>query len=133
MPGDSVVRVVAAVIRRDDDILLCQRRPTDRHPNKWEFPGGKIEVGETVEACLRRELREELGIEAVAGSTLWQTRHDYGDLCVDLVFVAVSHFDREPSNLCFADVRWVPRQSLESFDLLDADREMASRLREAGD
>lgn len=122
------VRVVAAVIERDGLVLLCQRRPTDRHPGKWEFPGGKVEPGETTEECLRRELREELDVEAVAGLILGETRHDYEDLSVDLVFVAVSSISREPRNLCFAEVRWVPLESLVSYDLLEADREMASRL-----
>ena len=127
-----MVRVVAAVILRDGEVLLCQRRATDRHPNKWEFPGGKVESGESIEDCLRRELREELDIEAVAGAALWNTQHDYGDLCVDLTFVAVSRIDREPRNLCFADMRWVPLEALESYDLLDADREMVARLRRDG-
>lgn len=124
-----MVRVVAAVIRRDGDVLLCRRRLTDRHPGKWEFPGGKLEPGESIEQCLRRELREELDVDARAGATLWETRHDYGDLCVDLTFVAVSAIDREPRNLCFAEVRWVRLEAIESYDLLEADRDMASRLR----
>lgn len=132
MPAAPLVRVVAAVIRRDGHVFLCQRRASDRHPLKWEFPGGKIEPGESVEDCLRRELREELGVEADAGARLWSTQHDYGDLCVDLVFVAVDHIDREPSNLCFADIRWVPLESLATYDLLDADVEMAARLRRSG-
>src|SRR5258706_216356 len=99
------VRVAAGVLARDGRVLLCQRRPTDRHPGEWEFPGGKIEAGETATVCVRRELREELGIDAVPGDELWRTRHDYADLTVELVFVYIQAFEPEPRNLCFDDVR----------------------------
>ena len=124
----DAVRVAAAVMARGDRVLLCQRRASDRHPGKWEFPGGKFEDGETAAACARRELREELGIEAVAGGELWRTRHAYADLAVELVFVRIESFAPEPRNLCFADVRWVALSELESYDVLDGDRELISRL-----
>ena len=122
------VLVAAGVLVRGDDVLICQRRPTDRHPGKWEFPGGKIEAGETPPDCIVRELREELDIEAVAGRELWRTRHRYPELVVELVFVHVERFHREPQNLCFSDMRWVPRVALPTYDLLDADRDFAARF-----
>lgn len=124
----GVVRVAAGVLVRGDRLLVCQRRPTDRHPGKWEFPGGKIEAGETAAQCIRRELREELGIVAIPGRELWTTRHAYADLEVELVFLSIAAIVGEPQNLCFAEIRWVERRELSSIDMLDADRDFVDRL-----
>ena len=66
-----MIEVVAAVISRSGQLLLCSR-PTDKPPAGWEFPGGKVEAGETLRAALRRELREELGIESLPGDVIYQ-------------------------------------------------------------
>ena len=71
--------VVAALIRRDGRILICQRPPRQSHPLKWEFVGGKIEPGETPEQALARECREELGIEVQVGGLFMEVTHDYPD------------------------------------------------------
>ena len=69
----NVCKVTAAVIEKDGRILIAKRRIGDRHGGRWEFPGGKIDSGETPEECLKRELREELGIEAEIGELLCKT------------------------------------------------------------
>jgi 8-oxo-dGTP diphosphatase len=125
-----IIRVAAGVVVRGGEVLICQRRPTDRHPGKWEFPGGKIEPGESAAACVVRELREELDIEVTPGRELWRTRQRYSDLEVELVFVHVAPFPGQARNLCFAEVRWVALGELEGYDFLDADRAFITRLRQ---
>ena len=122
------LRVAAGVIARDGRILICQRRDSDRHPGKWEFPGGKVEPGETAEDCVRRELREELGVESSPLCELWHTQHDYGVAQIVLVFWSIGDLDREPRNLCFAEIRWVSVTELPTYDFLDADRDFVLRL-----
>src|SRR5262245_48911718 len=102
----AVLEVAAGVITRGDTVLVCQRKPDGSHPLKWEFPGGKRQPGESLAACLRRELHEELAIDAVIGDELWRTRHYYQvDRAVDLFFFTISLFNGEPCNRVFADVR----------------------------
>jgi 8-oxo-dGTP diphosphatase len=122
------VQVTAAVIERDDRILAC-RRASGMHTGKWEFPGGKVEPGETLEACLRRELAEELGIEAVVGRQLWQTRHQYdGGPPLLLTFFAIPRFEGEVTNRRFAEIRWVRPAALTDLDFLAADQGLAAAL-----
>ncbi|MBI3304121.1 MAG: NUDIX domain-containing protein, partial [Deltaproteobacteria bacterium] len=71
------IRVSAGVLTRGQRLLICQRRAQDPHPLKWEFPGGKAHDGEDAATCLRRELREELGIEATIGAELHRATHTY--------------------------------------------------------
>src|ERR1700728_2497496 len=105
----KVVRlVVAALILRGREVLICQRRPDQPMALKWEFPGGKIEPGESAEQALARELDEELGIAAEGGSRVARTRHTYrSGGAVDLQFFAVHAFSGEVTNRIFNEVRWV--------------------------
>jgi len=114
--------VVAAVIEREDRILICQRRRGQAHELKWEFPGGKVESGETPEDALRRELREELAIEAVLDHEI--TRYEYaypGRSPILLIFFRVAQFAGEPRNLVFETIAWEPRQRLPEYDFLEGD------------
>ena len=123
------VHVSAGILVRAGQVLACQRRADRSHPGKWEFPGGKREAGETMAECLRRELREELGIEAEVGSELWRTEHTYpGRPTVALVFFRVDRFAGAARNLEFAEIRWVDLADLAGLDFLDADRELIARL-----
>lgn len=125
----GVIRVTAGVLARAGAVLVCQRRPDAPHPHKWEFPGGKVEAGESLESALRRELHEELGIDAAAGRILWRTRHRYpGRNPIRLTFFAIPHYTGAVTNRCFAAIRWVPVSMLQDVDLLEADREFVSRL-----
>ena len=81
--------VSAGILTRDGRVLACQRRVGQAHSGKWEFPGGKREPGETIEECLRRELREELGIDAELGAMVWRTEYSYpGRSPIALVFTS---------------------------------------------
>lgn len=114
---------------RHGRVLACQRRPDQSHGSKWEFPGGKCEAGETIEQCLRRELREELGIEAVIGPEVWRTEHAYpGRSPVALFFFLVASFTGSIANRVFAEVRWVEVARLGALDFLEADRELIEKL-----
>jgi 8-oxo-dGTP diphosphatase len=128
--GAKTVRfVAAALILRGDEVLICQRRPDQPMALKWEFPGGKIEAGETPEQALARELDEELGIAAEIGSSVVRMRHTYrSGGAVDLHFFAVHTFQGEVTNRIFHDVRWVPLRDLTSFDFLAADRNLIRDL-----
>ena len=91
--------------------------------SQWEFPGGKIEPGETPEEALARELDEELGIQAVIGPRVTHIRHNYRHGgAVDLVFFAVHEFSGEIVNRIYSDVRWVKLEDLPGYDFLAADR-----------
>jgi 8-oxo-dGTP diphosphatase len=91
--ASSTITVVAGLIQQGGRLLVCQRRRDGAFALKWEFPGGKVEPGETYENGLRRELREELGIEAHIGPEAYRTRHDYpGKYTVELLFYHVVDF-----------------------------------------
>lgn len=122
--------VVAALILREGggvdggvtEVLVCQRRPDQPMSLKWEFPGGKIEDGETAEQALTRELDEELGIAAVIGPRVAQVRHRYRNGgSIDLQFFAVKEFTGELNNRIFNEIRWSPLGSLPAYDFLAAD------------
>jgi len=114
--------VVAALIVRDQQVLICQRTRHQTMPLKWEFPGGKIEQGEQPRDALRRELEEELGIDARVGDEVARIRHTYNNgASVELRFFAVHSFGGELENRIFRDVQWVDRAQLPAFDFLEAD------------
>ena len=109
-PSPSVKRVVAALIFKDNQILVCQRTRHQTMPLKWEFPGGKIEEGEQPRDALRRELNEELGIDATIGEEVARIRHEYKNgSAVELRFYAVREYKGEIENRIFKDMRWAVR------------------------
>jgi 8-oxo-dGTP diphosphatase len=128
----KTVRLVsAALIVRGDDILICQRRGGQPMEFKWEFPGGKIEPGETPEQALARELEEELGIHAEIGAHVTGIRHTYRHGgAVDLQFFVVHTYHGELENRVFNDFRWVRLKDLPGYDFLAADRGLIHDLAE---
>ncbi len=121
--------VAAALILRRDEVLICQRRPDQPLALKWEFPGGKMEAGETAEQALRRELQEELGIDAVVSTRIAHIRHHYrSGGAVDLQFFVVYEFTGEITNIIFHDIRWCPLRNLPQYDFLSADRNLVRDL-----
>lgn len=121
--GPALRFVAAALIVRAGEVLICQRRPDQPMALQWEFPGGKIEAGESPEQALARELDEELGIQAKVGVNVTHIRHNYRHGgAVDLQFFAVHEFTGELQNRIFQQLRWVRLEDLPSYDFLAADR-----------
>ncbi|HEV2426546.1 MAG TPA: (deoxy)nucleoside triphosphate pyrophosphohydrolase [Terriglobia bacterium] len=122
------VPVVAGILLRGDDILICQRHHTDRYGLQWEFAGGKLQPGESPEDALRRELREELNIDADVGPEVFRLRHRYPDRYVEVVFFRVDSFRGELKNWVFESITWAARNTLTHYDFLEADRELVRRI-----
>ena len=121
--GPALRFVAAALIVRGSEVLICQRRADQPMALQWEFPGGKIEAGETAEQALMRELHEELGIRAEIGPRVTHVRHNYRHGgAVDLQFFAVREFTGELENRIFAQLRWTRLEDLPNYDFLAADR-----------
>jgi 8-oxo-dGTP diphosphatase len=118
--------VVAALILRGEvpnrEIFICQRRADQAMGLKWEFPGGKVEPGETSEQALQRELREELGITAAIGPHITTVRHTYRNgSAIEIEFFTVHNFEGELVNVIFQQMLWTPIPRLPEFDFLAAD------------
>ena len=121
--------VVAALILRGSSVLICQRRGDQPMAHKWEFPGGKMEVGETPEEALVRELEEELSIHAEIGSRIVRLRHTYrSGGAVDLQFFAVHRFEGELTNNIFQQMLWCELRELPGYDFLAADKALIRDL-----
>jgi 8-oxo-dGTP diphosphatase len=123
--------VVAAVIERGDRrLLIGQRRRNDSSPLKWEFPGGKVREGESAEAALARELREELGVTLTKCAELGRVRHQYAAAAEELEirFFAAAIAEVEMVPTCFEQIVWVLPKELGQYDFLAANRELVANL-----
>jgi len=124
-----MIQVVAAILERDGKILICRRRPEQSHGLQWEFPGGKVEAGETPEQALARELQEELGIAGAEGEQIAGYEYAYpGKKAIALFFFRVHSYSGEPRNLIFHEMRWEPATGLSQFDFVEGDREFLRAL-----
>ncbi len=130
MAGDTVtgrIVVTAAVIERDDAFLVT-RRPRGVHlEGCWEFPGGKCEADESHDACLRREIKEELGAAARVGEEILSVTHQYPDRIVELHFLRCELLN-EPNPALGQEMRWVNRSELSALPFPPADTELIEML-----
>lgn len=122
--------VVAAVIMRDGQILVCQRSAAGKFPLKWEFAGGKVQPNETPEAALARELAEELNVAAKIGPRIFRARHKYSEMNepVELLFLRAEIESGEVENRIFNALKWIEPQRLSELDFLEADRAFIQKL-----
>lgn len=120
------VRVLAAVIAREGRYLLGLRPAGKRHAGCWEFPGGKVEAGETDEQALARELREELGVQLRSLGALIGSRRD-GDSEFEIIFRRVT-IDGAPQSLEHVGLRWVEPAQMRHYTMAESDRWCAERL-----
>ena len=116
-----MVPVCAGVLLKSGQVLLARRRAGLRHAGQWEFPGGRIEPGETAPAALARELKEEFGIEAEVGAELARTRHTYDSGEIELIAHLVSRFSGELKPVDHDKVVWVEARKVLEYDLVPAD------------
>jgi 8-oxo-dGTP diphosphatase len=129
MDNRDAIEVTAAIIVEDGRVLIARRPPGGRHPGAWEFPGGKVETGETHAECLARELLEELGIIVEVGEKLAMVRHEYPDLTIDLLAFNCTISRGRPRDLACSEHAWVCPEELSGYDLLPPDRRLAEILR----
>lgn len=125
-------KVTAAVIERDGKILVARRKRQDAQGGKWEFPGGKLETGETPEDCLKRELQEELGIETEIGEFLCSSKVAYDHMAIELLVYRASHVSGEIALRVHDRVEWIVPEALSKLDFSEADKPVIRLLKHEG-
>ena len=129
-PDGSVrIDVVAAIIRKDEKILITQRLDNVHLARLWEFPGGKVEAGESLQMALRREIREELGIEIRINDKVLTLDYDYPTKSVRLHFFYCTVLDGDARPLNVGDLRWVSPDDIVNYQFPPADAEIINILR----
>ncbi|MDY6953789.1 MAG: (deoxy)nucleoside triphosphate pyrophosphohydrolase [Thermodesulfobacteriota bacterium] len=123
-----MITVTAGVLFRETRVFIARRKSAGRLAGKWEFPGGKVEDGETAEESLKRELKEELEIEAVVGDCLGESIHRYDFGTVKVLFFHVHWAGGEIHSRDHDQYRWVPLDELHRYDFVPADWPFVRRL-----
>ena len=125
----NTIVVTAAVVERDQTFLVTRRLNGTHLAGTWEFPGGKCEPDESLEACLVREMREDFCVNGTATTEIYTVSHDYGDRRIELHFFACV-LDDEPVPQLGQAMQWVPRAHLASLEFPPADVELIRLLTE---
>lgn len=123
----KITQVVAALIWREDKILICRRPANKARALLWEFPGGKVEAGETKQQALVRECREELGITVVPGSVYYEVTHTYPDITIHLTLFNCTTQD-EPQRLEHSELAWVLPQNVTAYNFCPADKAIVAKI-----
>lgn len=123
-----IITVVAGLIREGDRILICQRPAGKARGLLWEFPGGKVEAGESKEEALIRECREELGVTLKVGKVYAELTYEYPDVTVRLTLFEARIGEGVPRNIEHADIRWIKPEEITAYPFCSADKEICLRL-----
>ena len=125
-----MIKVAVGIVFIGSQVLVCQRKKYSRYPLKWEFPGGKFENGESAEQCLRRELREELSIEANVGVEFFLQEWLYPDSgSFEVSYHIVPSYEGMIRNNVFEQIRWVHVAELAGIDMLEGNKDVVEKLK----
>lgn len=116
-----MVRVTAAVIEKEGSILIAKRKKDDKLFNLWEFPGGKIEEGESPEECLKREIREELGVIISVGEYIGSSYYEYDHISIELMAYMAKWISGVFSPIAHDEIRWIKPKELDRYEFAPAD------------
>lgn len=122
------VPVVTGIIKRGGEVLVGQRPEGHTLAGQWEFPGGKIEKGESPEAALKRELNEELGIDADISDICLASTHNYGETGIILLFFEVLYWRGEPKPIHHQALKWIKPRELPQLNIPEANRKILDRI-----
>ena len=125
---EQITKVVAALIWEGDRFMICQRPAHKARGLLWEFVGGKVEPGETMEAALIRECREELAVELQVGDVFMQVVHAYPDITVELTLYHATIAFGQPQKLEHVDIQWITPAQIPVYDFCPADTEILERI-----
>lgn len=120
--------VVAGLIRDGERILICQRPANKARGLLWEFPGGKVEAGESKREALVRECREELGVTLEVGDVYAELTHEYPDVTVRLTLFEARIGEGVPRNIEHADVKWIKPEEITEYPFCPADKEICGKI-----
>lgn len=125
----DIIRVTAAILVKDGEVIIAKRKAGLKFADKWEFPGGKIEVNETPEQCLKREMKEEFDIDVSIGEYLGSSIYRYDHISIELL--AYRTFWKGGSIILndHDEIKWVSLEQLDEFDFVPADIAFVEKLR----
>ena len=123
------IKVTAAILFKDHKLLIAQRKARDKLPNKWEFPGGKVENNETPEECLKREIKEEFGIDVSVGEFLGESVYHYDHISIRLLAYRTFWNTGELKIREHQSIEWVTINQISEFDFAPADIPFVEKLR----
>jgi 8-oxo-dGTP diphosphatase len=127
-PSD-IVKVTAAMLVKDDKIIIARRAPGNKLADKWEFPGGKIEINETPEQCLKREMKEEFDIDVSVGEYLGSSIYHYDHMSIELLAYR-TYWEGGKIDLKDHDAfKWISLDQLAEFDFAPADQVFVEKLK----
>lgn len=126
-----MTQVVAALIWRDNKFMICQRPANKTRAFQWEFVGGKVEKGETLEQALKRECMEEMGVQITVGSVFAEVDHIYPDITIHLtLFHASLNEGEEPKRLEHNDIKFITPAEIKNYEFCPADTEILNKILE---
>ena len=124
----KIIKVTGALIQKNDKYLIGRRGPNEKSPGLWEFPGGKIEKGETPIECIKRELKEELNINAEIGDLVTKYNYDYPNVSYLLYFFKIKSYVGEFKIIVHDKLEWVSLNDFHKYDFLRGDTHLINQM-----